>query len=105
MCVSCYIHTPPRYKKSPKRGIFYVVSKSGFEPEVKDSTMSRFCKNSAAKTSGMPHSPATRGAREYFISARNIPLHRRGVFIYKNGEDRHDAKQAYEKVFGQRYCL
>ena len=50
------------------------------------STMSRFCKHSAAKPSGMPHSPAICGAREYFISARNIPLHRRGVFIYKNGE-------------------
>ena len=35
------------------------------------STMSRFCKHRTAKPSGMPHSPAVRGAREYFISARN----------------------------------
>ena len=43
--------------------------------------MSRFCKHSTAKPSGMPHSPATCGARESFISARNIPLHR-GVFLF-----------------------
>ena len=36
------------------------------------STMSRFDKYYAVKPSGMPHSPATRGAREYFVSASNI---------------------------------
>ena len=46
------------------------------------STMSRFCKHSTAKPSGMPHSPAIRGAREYFISARNKKCPVWGIFYF-----------------------